>query len=361
MPTYRYYAADILTGNVIAELPLYGVYMDKRLSTAGNFNGTFRLGTGRYLDDALLDATQPGFRSIFCERDGELIWGGICWSRTYEALGKYCSITGQTYESIWDHVVFNEHVIQQQVEQVDIFQTLVNQIQAQASNNFGMTLSMPAASGIKRTILLPSYEFHFASDALSQLIGVDNGLEYTVDISASATPDLPTKTVRVGYPKLTAGTSAISEAYDFPGTIVNYWMPENASRGGVQAGVLGAGSGNKVLRAVAVDGDKVSAGYPMWWIVNSYPELGTQQQVTDRAREDLQTYGMPVKAPTFQLSQDHQFNSWNRLGDYFTVRVQDARFPDGQTFTNRLIGWSLSPQSTDSEEQLQFVVEGDDF
>lgn len=361
MPTYRYYTGDLLTGDPLAELPLYGVFMNKRKSTPGDFTGTFRLDSGRYLDTELMAGTNPGKAAIFCERDGQLIWGGIIWSRTYSSNSKTAQITARTFESLWDHVALEEHTIQQNVEQSVIFEDLIDQVQAQAGNNFGLLKDTPfPTTGIKRTVLVPGYEYHYAQEVVNEVVGVDEGLEYVIDVEPSGTVDQPNKIIRVAYPLLHQNVNTLY--YDYPGMIKQYWFPESAAQGGVKFVGLGAGAGINVIRAVVTDGDRVAQGYPSWWRVRSYKHIGTKAQIADRTRRDMTDYRIPVSFPTFEIKPDvgAGFTEWNNVGAPIRVRIEDPRFPDGQVITSRIVGWELQPGDADSLESLKFVIEGED-
>lgn len=363
MATYTYYFADTLTGNVLHEFPLYGVNMDKRVNGAGNFTGTFPLGTGVYLDQHLLDASIPGKNSVVCNRNGEDIWGGPIMSRTYGSNGMYAQLTAQTWESVFDHVVFEAHVIQQNVEQVTLLQNVITQMQGQTGNNFGFTFSLPGATGKLRTILLPDYEFHFVSDAINQIIGVDDGLEYTIDLTSSGVPGKPNRVLRAGFPNLDSG--AITDAYDYPGTVSEYWYSESAANGAVKFAAIGVipygKQPNEVLRAVAIDGDKIAAGWPSFWQTRAYPTVGDAETIAGKSKQGLIDNGMPAVNPTFALDNADMFTSWNSLGDAFQVTIFDPRFPTGTAIQRRLVGWNLTPQSSDSDEALQFVIDGSDL
>lgn len=361
-PRYRYYSADLLTGNVLAELPLYGVYANRQLSTTGNFNGTFKLGTGTYIDNDLLDATIPGKTAIYMERDGLLIWGGIVWSRTWAEESKTCGMTAQTFESYFDHIVIDSHFIMQNVEQTIIFRDLINALQAQVSSNIGLIQNTPyPTSGIERTVLIPGYEYHFAQDVVSQLVGTDDGFEYTIDVVASGTPDHPSKLVKVGYPTLSNPTSDLS--YDYPGSISNFWWPESGTKGATKAVALGYGSGPTMYSGLAIDGDKLAEGYPAWWQVNSYKNIADRNLIGARARKDLETFGMPYVRGTFELKSDVGvgFTGWSKLGDTVTARVESVRFLGGsKVIESRMIGWELTVADADNTEIIKFVIEGGD-
>lgn len=355
MPSYRYYTADLLTGDVLGDFDMYGVYAQKLLNTAGNFNGSIKLIPG--LVDMAVEASEPGRTALYMERNDDLIWGGIIWSRTYSSESNALQLTAQTFESYFDHVVFEEHFIQQKVNQELIFQAMVNQLQAQTASNIGLTMATLPTTNVPRTVLIPAYEYHFATDALTQLVGVSNGLDYTIDVAKSATPDHPTKTVRLGYPQLGSANDELH--FDFPGNIRNYWMPESGANSGTKFGALGAGSGNKIIRAVAVDSNALADGYPGWWVVNQYSHIGDIATIQDRVLKDATLYKTPRRVPTFELRiAETPFTSWNKLGDTATIRIEDMRYPTGFEMESRIIGWELTPQSSENVEMLKFDLEG---
>jgi hypothetical protein len=360
MPSYRYYTADLLTGNVLGELDLFGVYATKMLSRAGQFTGSMKL-TGNTFDDALrLSCSIPGRTALYLERDDDLVWGGILWNRMWSTQGKSLQLNGQTFESYFDRVVLEQHFIQQGVAQEQIFNNLVNQLQAQENCDIGLDIVSLPTTNRNRTVLIPDYEYHFATDALQQVVGVDEGLEYTIDPTDSATVDHPVKLVRVGYPELGAANPDL--VFDFPGGVRDYWTPESGTTGGVKFAALGFGSGNKVARATAVVQELLDDGWPAWWIVKSYPTIADLGIMQDKVTNDAIKHRIPNISPTFDLDPEHSnFNGWNKLGDTFKVNIEDYRFPSGHTITSRMIGWELTPQSSDSPELIKLVIEGADL
>lgn len=360
MPNYRYFSADILTSNVLTELPLYGVAFGRRLSAAGNFTGTFRLGTGRHVDSDLLFGTERGRTAVFCERDGTIIWGGPIWSRTYNSDGKSIQITAQTFESYFDRVVILNDFVKQNVDQLTIFKDLIDALQAQPQSdwNFVTTGINSPLSGVLRTVLIPGYEYQFAQQAVSQLVGVENGFDYMIDLVPSGVQDKPDRIVRVGYPQMGIGTTEATPTYDFPGNIARYWWPE--SGGGTRFAALGPGHGSAMLRAVSEATDLLTIhGYPALWVVNKYATVPTTQEIALKAAQMATQYRTPLVSPTFELKSDRLpgFDSWSSLGETFKVHIEDVRFPGGKDITSRMIGWDLQVADADSTELVKFMLD----
>jgi len=357
MPQYRFFSSDILTGAVLAELPLYGISLDRRLSGVGNFTGTFRVGTGLHLDEDLLEGTKPGKCCVYVERDGTVIWGGPIWSRTYASNGKTISLTAQTWESVFDRIVILEDFVKEGVEQLQIFKDLIDALQAQPNSNLGFDTSMINAvpSGVLRTVLVPGYEYHFAQTIISDLVSSDNAFDYTIDLLPSGIQDHPNRFVRVGYPQLGSSNSGLE--FDYPGNILRYWWRE--SGGGTRFTVLGAGTGPATITAVTEASDLLAEGYPSWWIVKKYPSIGTTEDSSSKAAGDAIQFRMPLSNPTFELKPDRipPYDAWSQLGDSFTVHIEDPRFPNGKDIVRRHIGWSLQIADADATEILKFEIQ----
>jgi hypothetical protein len=76
MTACTYIFGDLLTGQIIGEIPLYGVSMSKGMAT-GDLRGSFQLDQTGQSNSTLLSATIPGRCYVVCERAGVPVWGGI--------------------------------------------------------------------------------------------------------------------------------------------------------------------------------------------------------------------------------------------------------------------------------------------
>lgn len=343
MSYIRYYTADLLTNAVIAELPLYGVYMDKILNGAGNFTGTFVLdsGLGPGEDSILINGSIPGQQALYVERDGIIIWAGPIWSRTYQASSETVQLTAQTFESVFEHIVMTTDQIYAAVEQVTILSTWLTAMMAQTNNAFGITGSFPGVTGITRTLSYPAAEYKYASELLQAITQASNGLDITINVTSTTQKDFLVKQ------QGTAGSSG--SYYEYPGQISTYWFSESAGRGAVRSAAVGNG--------IIQEGTLAGAGSkPYFWQVGQYSDIGDSAALTAKASELLQ---MPFVSPTFELASAGDFTGWFDLGKTFVVNIFDPRFPSGKTITSRLMGWSFTPEQSDSDENLKFVLETD--
>ncbi len=101
-PEYRYYVADLLTNEVLAEIPFTGVSYERSLSKAGSFSGTIPLiEATAHLE--LYDNTMPGKTALYVLRDGVCVWGGIIWGRQYSPTNKTLSVDANEFISYLYH------------------------------------------------------------------------------------------------------------------------------------------------------------------------------------------------------------------------------------------------------------------
>jgi hypothetical protein len=99
---YRYFVTDLVSNQVIAEIPFNGVSYERALKTAGSFSGSIPLlEETQHLD--LYNSTMPGKTGLYVVRNGECVWGGIIWSRSYDIVGKTISVSASEFQSYLYH------------------------------------------------------------------------------------------------------------------------------------------------------------------------------------------------------------------------------------------------------------------
>lgn len=352
MADYRYYTFQPRLGEVVVELPLYGVYMDKQINDAGNFTGTFRLGTDYGLDSALIAGTIPGRYGVVCRRDGVFVWAGMIWSRTYNSTARTVQLTAQTFESTFARLLTTRDLIYTNVEQSTIFNDIIvfNASDTPEANglNYAFESALPT-TGVTRSVNIPVTERRTIREALALLTGQDNGLSYTINYTNQpGTTDNVRKNIAVRNKGVPVSSGM---AYDFPGTISRYWYSE---RGGATRHYA---RGTNGLIASADNTDLLNANWPLFVDVRDYPDNAQQTSLQSQANGDAVKFKPPIPNPTFELGSHSQFTGWNDLGKTFTVRIQDERFPDSITITSTLKGWSLNPESSDEAELVRLELE----
>lgn len=113
---YRYFVTDLLSNQVIGEIPLRGVSYERVNRRAGSFSATLPfLEATKGLD--LYEATMPGRTGLYIMRNNVCVWGGIIWSRTYNVSDKTLDIEGAEFISylyhrnIWQTIQYGSNFI----------------------------------------------------------------------------------------------------------------------------------------------------------------------------------------------------------------------------------------------------------
>ena len=99
---YRYFVCDLLTNELLAEIPFRGVSYSRSLTEAGSFQGDIAITEDTY-NLSVYENTMPAKTALYVVRDGLCVWGGIIWGRTYSLIDKVLSVTASEFTSYLSH------------------------------------------------------------------------------------------------------------------------------------------------------------------------------------------------------------------------------------------------------------------
>jgi hypothetical protein len=359
MADYTYVLGDVLDPTkMYGELEFSGVSFDKQFCQVGNFAGTASLTDKK--TQASLAYLDPGKRAIYAYRNGDCIWGGILWSYQYSSSSTSFSLNASTWESWFDHVVLeNIDFVTTQLfggtsdapTNSDVMVWLVSQLNSLC--NIGISVQTPytyrsaatTTNPIFPALAIPGYEYHLANEITSTLI--DNDAQYYID-SATRTLFFDPE-----------ATNSTYREYDYPGGITNYVLSNTSSNAAVRFATLGAGSGSGVIRTVFDTDEGTDTTWPSWYKVLNNPSIGDVSALSAWAQAQATNYEFKNQSlPTFICNPDaSNFDLFNSLGATVAVNIADIRTNYVRTaYTDRLIGWQLTPASSNNDEQLQFVL-----
>ena len=113
---YRFFLTDLLSNEIISEVPFKNVQYGRQLRVAGSFSGSIPfIETTKGLN--LYEATMPGRTGLYVMRKGICVWGGIVWSRSYNVNDKELQISGSEFisyfyhRSIWQTLIYGSFYI----------------------------------------------------------------------------------------------------------------------------------------------------------------------------------------------------------------------------------------------------------
>ena len=101
-PVYRYYTADLLTNEILAEIPFRGVSYERAIRGAGAFSGSIPVIDATKSMD-IYESTMPGNTALYVVRNNVCVWGGIIWSRQYDVVGRVLNVSASEFTSYFYH------------------------------------------------------------------------------------------------------------------------------------------------------------------------------------------------------------------------------------------------------------------
>lgn len=356
MPRMTYVFGDILTGTVIEEISLQGVSMTRGFGS-GDFRGSFQLDqTGKDNRD-LLAATEEGRSYVVCERDGQPVWGGIVWTRTYQSQAKVFQLYCRAFEAYPSLRFVRSTFTAADEEQRNIFLDLWTDMMSDP-NSLQVTLPSSFATEVTKSLTVNDFEFKTYREAMDTLANGEDGFDWTIDVSRVGGAYV--KTLRVGYPNLGAVEPAIM---DYPGSILNYWANGSMAQRGTNIFGIGAGEGSTMLVQEVIHSDLISGGFPRYDIDISLKAINDATQLTSLTTQAAiaRKAAVPVITAELKAGLEPVFGSYG-LGDACKIYFQDPAHPDPSTqlFTSRILGWEYYPPSDDHVEYVRLAFEGED-
>ena len=169
---YRYFLTDLLSNQVISEVPFKGVSYERANRRAGSFSGSIPfIEATKGLD--LYEATMPGRTGLYIMRNGVCVWGGIIWTRSYDVATRTMEVNGSEFISyfyrrqIWRTIQYGSNFIGVASYQVA---SGVGTITTEFPHGFrvGQTIAVsftsPTVDGVQTITEVPtSTTFRFAS------------------------------------------------------------------------------------------------------------------------------------------------------------------------------------------------------
>lgn len=363
--TYRYLIADLITNEIIAELPLTGVAFTQQLNTAGTFTGHLLLSginTAAFNVDA---STIPGRNGIYVDRDGVLVWGGIIWGREYNSASQFLTLQAREFISYFEHRRITQTVDFAGIDQLVIAKTLVEDAQDAPSGDIGIVYNTEGetTSGVLVDRVYYSYELKTVFNAIQDLSRQQDGFDFHVDVYYDPFTGVPVKAFNTYYPKV--GTSYdINDSgalmFEFPaGNVVEYEYPEDGSIVANTVYALGAGSNEGKLIGTAQSADFLAAGWPLLEAQANYSDI-TDQTVLDNLAIG-QVVATSYPPTTIKLTAppyiDPVFGTYE-VGDEARILITDSRFPQTLDEPYRIVALSVQPGEDGPERVTLTLTQG---
>jgi len=191
---YTYYAVDIVSNKILAQIPFEDVVYERTLKGAGTFDGKISINK-QTKDLDLYNSTLPGKCALYIVRNGICMWGGIIWGRTYDLFGRSLNVTASEFTSYLRHrIIWKTYSYQFTANLFKSTKKLPANIRLLDTNNVNLKIPVKVLDDYGN---LNSVYVSFTRSDLIQY----NGYYY---LSSSTTPT--TKTFDITIPDLPSGT-----------------------------------------------------------------------------------------------------------------------------------------------------------
>jgi len=336
--------ADLLTNNIIAELPFTDVQFTQQLNSIGNFSGSILLSGVNQTATNIMNGTIPAKTAIYVDRDGVLLWGGIVWSRTWSSKDQRLSINAREFESYLERRVITTTTAFTSQDPISIAKTLITNMQAATNGNIGIVLgSETSTSTVTKTYY--SYELKTVYNAIRDLSKANNGFDFSIyvyyDINAT-----PTKLLRFGSPRSGVAYSPTNTSIpviELPGNLTEYEYPEDGVIAANKIYAVGAGSNEGKIIVSATDATKITDGWPLLEDQINYSDQTDTTLLGNFASAQVGAVSYPptVIKTVMPTYIDPIIGSY-QIGDDIRVRIKDDRFPNGLDTYYRLVAYNVT-------------------
>jgi len=356
--TYRYIFADLLSNNTIAELPLTNVSFTQQLNQAGTFSGSILL-TG--IDSEKYNAingTIPGRTTLFVDRDGTIIWGGIIWGRSYNSNEQTLSFNAREFESYFERRRITTTTSFTNQDQLAIARNLITQAQSAAYGDIGILVGTET-SGINLSRTYYGYEHKQTYQAIQDIARQEDGFDFLIECAYDGGGTI-IKTLKLGYPRI--GTAYTSSSITVPvfelpaSNIVFYDFSEDASNMANTVYALGAGSNEGKLIITEQDTAKFAEGWALLEEQSNYSDVTSSAYLEELAEGQVLAISEPIGifkiiVPAFEQPL---FGSYS-IGDDARLRITDQRFPTTLDEIYRIVGITVTP-GEDGPERVTLTL-----
>jgi len=363
---YRYLFADLVTNQILAELPMTGVTYAQQLNTPGTFTGHLLLSGVNSAGLNVPNATVPGKTAVYVDRNGVLVWGGVLWGREYNSKSQTLVFQAREFMSYFERRRITSTYAFNSVDQLQIAQQVISAAQGVTSGNIGVLYNQDPGSSSVSGVLVSrtyySYELKPVFSAIQDLSKRTSGFDFEISVYYDGSGN-PAKSFNTYYPRsgqVYSSTSKTSPVFELPsGNIVEYTYPEDGSTAANMIYAVGAGSNEGKLIASASSTTAIASGFPLLEDQINYSDITDATMLGNLATGQVTAVSYPpttlkVIAPPYV---DPAFGTYE-LGDDVRVRLTDNRFPTTLDSIYRVVALSVTAGENGPEQVMLTLTTG---
>jgi hypothetical protein len=358
---WTYLLADLRTNNILAQVPLVNVQNPTlRLNTAGTLSGSIPV---RSVPGDPYRYTTPARTAIYALRDGQPWWGGIIWTRRYQAATGTVDIQAADWWSYFDHrftlgytgdfTPANALVGSPDpgttahgtlaygysgtlTGQTDIVKALLATTLGNSSGTFRggdirLQVYAPSTAGTLRQVMYPNFELISYSKAFADLANLTDGPDLMFGVNGWDTTGAPQRCLWVGDPELVFAPGNV--VFTYGANLLDYTWASDGTNIASRTWALGQNDNVSTMMSRVDSPDMIdSYGWPLLESKETYDDItqGTQyQQLQVRAASDAHGNRHTVVVPSLTVRTDMPPHLRFGPGDLARLIIQDDYFRDG--------------------------------
>jgi len=350
------YQSGVTPNPIIAELPFTDVNFTQQLNSIGTFQGHVLLSGFNTNNLNVYNGTIPGKTILWVlytdpETSVSLpVWSGVIWTREYDSSSQTLSIGAQEMMSLYNRrrISTTKNYSNIFYDPMFIAYELMKYAEALPNGNTGLTYNTDTSPFATKK-LYEGYELKSVYQAIKDL--ASNFFDFKI------APYLDGNNLKnrfwLGDPlgSIYSTSSILAPVFQFPGNLVEYKFPEDATGAANKLYGLGYGANNTKILATAIDPSRIgpSATLDPWPLLEdtaNYIDIGDLQLLKDLTLGQLNAISYPPTTievvippyvdPTYPLSY--------KIGDQVRMDIQDDYFPSGLNGEIlRIMAISVSP------------------
>lgn len=326
MATYTYYGFNLISGDILAELPLKGASPSWTVNDPGDLaSPSINLdGLTRAKRADIRTATVPYRCGIAVERDGTIIWAGIVTARRYSSSTGTFALTVPGLLAYWRRRLVTTNRVYAAMDQFDIVADLLT---LGGGPTVPLTLKYDP-SGVKRDRNIDATDQKTVFDAIMEIADNIDGYEIAIESEwATSGAQRVLHNLLLGSPRL--GRAAAQGALlmlEYPGNVREYSWDEDGEEFATEIWGQSTSAEGVTITRTGVNDTLLGLGFPRVATARQWDSISDVSTLDGHIVQALAEADGYQDAPTFTVPDrdDTAIGSWN-VGDDVRLRIRDSR------------------------------------
>lgn len=323
---------------IIAELPFTGVNFTSQLNSYGTFNGHVLLSGAADLN--AYEGTTPGRTILWVLYTDPFtltsvpVWSGVIWAREYDSTEQTLHISAQEMPSLYAKRLISttkDYSTGTGFDPIYIATNLMQYAESLTYGNTGLDYDT-GTTNLKTKKKYNGYELKPVYQAIKDLSA--NYFDFRIAPYVRDGKLVNVFECKAPLGTLYTATSPLGIVLEFPGNLVGYKFPEDASGAANKLYGIGAAGTNTQTVAIAKDTIKNTQDhFPLLEATANYSDVGDNALLIDLTKGQISAISYPPTTVEVALPPyvDPYYPQY-KVGDQVSLRIKDAYFPSGVYF-----------------------------